>query len=346
MDQPIDLVLPWVDSNDPEWREQKKFYESQQAIIKEGNSEIRYQNWDNLQYVFRGIEKFMPWVNRVFFVTCGQKPDWLNEKCEKLVLIDHSDYIPPKYLPTFNSNVIEMNYFRIPELSENFILFNDDLFPVSPIEEEYYFLNDKPCAEAIETHFTLKGEMNIQMLYSAINNMVLINKYFDKKKVLKENWEKWLSPVYGERVKQNIELLYWQNFESFVYPHEAKPIKKSILAEIWNKEYDLMDKFSCNKFRSYSDFTQQLITIWQICSGEFVPHKFKGKFFETDLDNCYEIADIIKAQKVPILSLNESTVTDFEEVKNVITSALDSILPDRSMFEYEDEYGCNRKTNT
>lgn len=53
-------------------------------------------------------------------------------------MIKHEDFIPSKYLPTFNINTIEMNFFRIPELSENFIYFNDDTLPLQPIDEEYF----------------------------------------------------------------------------------------------------------------------------------------------------------------------------------------------------------------
>lgn len=33
--------------------------------------EERYRDWDNLQYWFRGVEKFAPWVRKIHFVTWG-----------------------------------------------------------------------------------------------------------------------------------------------------------------------------------------------------------------------------------------------------------------------------------
>lgn len=180
---PIDLVIPWVDGNDPTWRIEKSKYDKTNAV-----SDVRYESWDNLQYVFRGIEKHMPWVHKVFFITWGHLPDWLNTAYEKLRVVKHSDYIPDQYLPTFNSNVIEMNYFRIPDLSENYILFNDDLFPIRPIPEEYYFQDNLPCEEAVETHFVLEGDTGPerQMIYACVNNMVIINRNFDKQRVVDE----------------------------------------------------------------------------------------------------------------------------------------------------------------
>lgn len=328
--QPIDLILPWVDGNDPAWRAEKNKYDT-----KHKASDVRFQSWDNLQYVFRGIEKNMPWVHKVFLVTWGHIPKWLDTSCKKLTIVKHSDYIPAQYLPTFNSNVIEMNYFRISDLSENYILFNDDLFPLQPIPTEYYFRNDLPCEEAVETHFILKAEkgMDLQMTYACVNNMVLINKHFDKQEVVRKNHEKWFDPVYGERMEQNRNLAFWHHFESFVYPHEAMPMKKSVLKEIWEKEPEVLNEASNNRFRAYSDITQRLITMWQICSGNFVPHKFRGKLFLIDASNYQEAVGAIKDQTYPILSLNEMATEGFDTVKRAVNSALEEVFPRKSQFE-------------
>ena len=327
---PIDIILPWVDGNDPAWNEERKKYDTNHI-----HSNVRYQSWDNLQYVFRGIEKNMPWVHKVFFVTWGHLPKWLNTFHEKLRIIKHSDYIPEKYLPTFNSNVIEMNYFRIPDLSENYILFNDDLFPVQPIPKEYYFRDNMPCEEAVETHFILKADkgMDLQMNYACVNNMVLLNRNFDKQEVVKKNYEKWFDPVYGNRLEQNKNLQFWHNFESFVYPHEAMPMKKSVLKEIWEKEAEFLDQASQNRFRAYSDVTQRLVTMWQICSGNFIPHKYKGKMFLVDKESVKDAAKAIRSQAYPIISLNEVSSRGFDEIKRIIAEALESILPEKSGFE-------------
>lgn len=328
--RPIDLVLPWVDGSDPAWRAEKNKYDAGHTV-----SDVRFESWDNLQYVFRGIEKFMPWVHRVFFITWGHLPHWLDTSCERLRIVRHSDYIPARYLPTFNSNVIEMNYFRIAELGENFILFNDDLFPLQPIPESYYFQNDLPCEEAVETHFILKADkgMDLQMNYACVNNMVLLNRHFDKRQVVQANYDKWFAPVYGKRLEQNQNLQYWNHFESFVYPHEAMPMKKSVLREIWEKEPETLDQASRNRFRSYSDITQRLITMWQICSGNFVPHQYQGRLFLVDESNYQEAAAAVRERAYPIVSLNESATAGFDTIKEAVNEALESILPEKSGFE-------------
>lgn len=326
----IDLVLPWVDSSDPLWRAEKNKYDTECGV-----SDVRYESWDNLQYLFRGIETYMPWIHKVFFITWGHIPKWLNTTCDKLVVVKHEEYIPDDFLPTFNSNVIEMNYFRIEELSENFILFNDDLFVTQPMPETYYFRDNLPCEEAVETHFILKADkgMDLQMNYACVNNMVLLNRNFDKRNVIEHNRDKWFAPIYGERLQQNYNLEFWNNFESFVYPHEAMPMKKSVLREIWEKEPEALTTASRNRFRAYSDVTQRLITMWQICSGNFVPHKYRGKMFLIDEGNYQEAAAAISSRQYPIVSLNETGEGDFALIKAEINRALGQLFPKRSAFE-------------
>ena len=54
MNEKIDLVLPWVDGNDPDWCQERDSYFSGNAV-----EETRYEPWDNLQYIFRAIEENM-----------------------------------------------------------------------------------------------------------------------------------------------------------------------------------------------------------------------------------------------------------------------------------------------
>ena len=123
MENKIDFVMIWVDGGDIEWRKEKNKYAG--LPDDEINGEIRFRDWDNLKYWFRGVEKFAPWVNNVYFVTCGHYPKWLNLDCPKLKFVKHEDYIPKEYLPTFSANPIEINLHRIEGLSEKFVYFND-----------------------------------------------------------------------------------------------------------------------------------------------------------------------------------------------------------------------------
>ena len=140
---PIDIVVTWVDGSDPAWRAKKEKYTG--VKVCEGNTEVRYRDWDTLRYWFRGVEKYAPWVRYVWFVTDGQKPEWLNIDHPKLKWVKHSDFVPGEYLPTFNANTIEWNLHRIEGLAEQFVYFNDDVFMIRETKPEDFFVNSFPC---------------------------------------------------------------------------------------------------------------------------------------------------------------------------------------------------------
>ena len=123
----IDFVITWVDGSDENWQKKKRKY-----IEDKAGDEVHYRDWGLLRYLFRSIEKYAPWVHRVYLVTDGQTPEWLNTEHKKLVVTDHKDFIPAEYLPTFNSHTIELNLHRIRGLEEQFVYFNDDFLLTKP----------------------------------------------------------------------------------------------------------------------------------------------------------------------------------------------------------------------
>ena len=65
---PIDVVVLWVDGADEAWLREKACYTGESFSC---DNAARYRDWGNLKYLFRGIERFWPWVNKVFFITNG-----------------------------------------------------------------------------------------------------------------------------------------------------------------------------------------------------------------------------------------------------------------------------------
>lgn len=141
VDFPIDVVIPWVDGSDPQWRARKNALREKLDLPQDSNSsDVRYRDWNLLPYLFRGIEEYAPWVRKVFLITDHQVPSWLDQNCPKLQLIYHEDYIPQEYLPTFSSHTIELNLHRIADLSEHFIYMNDDTFIMNPVKPEFFLV--------------------------------------------------------------------------------------------------------------------------------------------------------------------------------------------------------------
>ena len=98
--QNIDFVITWVDGNDPEWQREKKARLGHMGIpASVDDRKERYRDWDNLQYWFRGVEKYAPWVRKIHFVTWGHHPKGLNTEHTKLNIVRHEEFIPEKIPP-------------------------------------------------------------------------------------------------------------------------------------------------------------------------------------------------------------------------------------------------------
>jgi len=143
MTEPIDIIIPWVNPNDETWRKDFLYWKERETGDKQDG---RFRDCNTLKYVLRSIDENCPWCRYVFLVLSGpsQIPSWLNVNCQKLKIVYHKDYIPAEYLPTFNTNVIEIFYSNIKELSENFILCNDDTFFCQKKESSFYFKDGLP----------------------------------------------------------------------------------------------------------------------------------------------------------------------------------------------------------
>lgn len=331
----IDVVILWVDPNDAKWQEEKRFYEKKEkddnTIID--NSNKRYRDFENLKYIFRGIDEFIPWVNKVFFVTCGQKPEWMNEKCEKLVLVNHSDFMPKEYLPTFNCNPIELNLHRIKDLSEHFIYFNDDTFILKPMREKDFFYRGLPCETAVLNTVTPSFTNIVSKIW--FNDWAIINKHFDKDKSIKENFFKWYNIKYGKEIFRTIMLNNWKHFLGFKFTHLPTSMLKSTYEEIWNLEPEELERTSKNRFRNEKDLSQYLIKDWQIAQGKFYPRSTKiGNVIELNDNNAEYVAKIIKKQEYKMICINDTDdIKDFEKTKQIINNSFEKILPEKSVFE-------------
>lgn len=337
---PIDIIVPWVDGSDSEWLSEKRKYDT--ASDKNcGNADIRFRDWDMMRFFFRGIEKNMPWVNKVFFVTWGHLPDFLNTENEKLVIVNHRDFIPEKYLPTFNSNVIELNYHRIKELSENFILFNDDIFVVDKLSPGQFFRNDFPC-DMLISNTLVNYDHNSYVWHIAFNNMGLINKYFPGGKNSLKHFSKWINPCYGGRNNiGNLSKMMCRRISGFYDAHFAVPHKKSTYEKIWQLEGDYLDNVCNNRFRSPMDLSHWLMRYWNLASGSFEPTNTKDfckyyEFGEND-EPVLEMCKAIRTKEHSLIVLNDtlpdSLADRFSDYKKMINDSFREILPDKCSYE-------------
>ena len=213
------MVFTYCDGTDP------KFIEEKNRFLKEkdkvNNKPIRYININEIVYSVRSVLKFMPWINMIYIITNKQIPPI--ELNPKVKIIDHTEIIPQKYLPTFNSDVIESFIHNIPELSEIFLYNNDDMMhtrnvDISDIIQEnklifrnYYrnwIITENTCEYLKRIHLTS------QLFKQSNPSIKLINNHhtkFLRKSTLKfveEKYPKLLHELRVNRVRGEIYIQY------------------------------------------------------------------------------------------------------------------------------------------
>lgn len=332
--QDIDFVITYLDGNDPQWQEEKKKYLPPQNADAGSN---RYRNWDNLRYLFRGIEKYAPWVRKIHFITCGHVPEWLDTSNKKLNIVKHGDYIPKEWLPTFSSRCIDMNLHRIEELSERFVYFNDDMFLLKPCDIKDFFYKGLPRDCAILEPPVLTKRKAAALYLAPIIGTAAINSHFSKNKVIGKDPFKWFNPAYGRFNISTLFLMPYKDFAGFRPMHLPYSYLKSSYKSVWKQEPELCEAASSHKFRCPDDANHLIFSYWQFVTGRFYPRNVKtGK-------NCYirskkdadKAAEAILHSSAKFMCLNDNIddPADAEYIIKRVNGALDKLLPDKSSFE-------------
>ncbi len=325
----IDFIIPWVDGSDPEWIEQRNHYSTSDDCMDAS----RFRDWGILKYWFRAVESYAPWVNRIFFITNGQIPSWLNIQHPKVRFVSHQDFIPAEYLPTFSSHTIELNLHRIPDLSEHFVYFNDDMFLNAPVTESDFFYKGLPKDIAVLTAFAPTSD-RCSYTHAVCNVMAFINRHFNKRKVVAENPQLWFTPIYGKKLLNNIYYSPTKVFSGLYNEHIPSPMLKSTFNKVWELEPKLLHNTCINKFRGIYDVNQYIMSYYQICSGAFYPRSIH-------FGTCYSIgqlrermhADILEG-KHPVICINDnSNVKDFVLEKELLSTVYQAKHPNKSSFE-------------
>lgn len=328
----IDFVIPWVNSADLQWQKKKQsFSNNKLEVTASSNGAERFRDYGTLKYLARSIEKNANWVHRVYIITDEQVPDWLDESAltqSNFRLIDHQDIIPESNLPCFNSNAIELSTLNIPNLADQFVIFNDDFLINSKTKPEDFFEKGLP------RDFRLYTDLKPYSDYDSIlfNNSLAIN-----------NWlkGKWLSKkglfhcAYG---LQNIKNFYHKYFEKrhsvsgYSFPHNAQAFLKSTFSEaqnIWSKEFAATRS---NNFRTPQDISILLVRDYQLEIGHFEVRR-------PSFSQYYTLNDIDKIEKEllehthPLICLNDADTHNYTAVTERLDTLLSQAYPDPASIE-------------
>ncbi len=250
-DFPIDVVFTWVNDKDPKWQEKYKRFKTVNVDShgQYATDEARFSNHNELYFSVKSVLTYLSWVNNIYIVTDEQYPEWVG-KYDNVIVVDHKDIIPEKYLPTFNSHVIEAHLHKIDSLSEHFIYFNDDVFVARELPKGHFFKS---------------------------NGIASI--FLSRKNIVEMKNRGVTTPTLSASIHAS-ELLKCTFGYEVLTPlvHTYVPLKKSMFEEVWRGYYNEIDGFLCNRFRTdfdlnlatflvpwFSYFKQQSIPARDIC---------------------------------------------------------------------------------
>lgn len=335
--QPIDFVIPWVDGSDPAWRSRKAEY---LGLPASDDREQRYRDWGLLPYWFRGVEKFAPWVAKIWFICDQEPPKWLNTNHPKLRIVRHEDYLPKEYRPAFSANPIELNLHRIPGISDRFVYFNDDTFLLKPVEETFFFRKGLPCDSAvmnpIPTDTIAKSGYGTKIFTYYQTAAEYLNRDFDFHSCVKRHPLKWLHPCYGPDVIRNMFLLAWPRFVGFAEDHHPNAFLKSTYEKAWMADFDILDATSRRHIRDDNDVNQWFLRVRQLAEGNFVPVKREKECTFSIHEDSEIMHKVIRTQGRIMICLNDNETLNEEEVVSLqkkLQNDFKRILPERSAFE-------------
>lgn len=291
----MDAVITYVNGADPVWQAEYEKY------VPSAGKAKRFRDWGTLKYLLRGIKTCMPFVENVFLVVSSesQLPAWVDSSQLRVIL--HSDIIPLEFLPVFNSCTIEMFLHRIPGLAEEFIYFNDDMFPLAACESTDFFRDGKGVIGM--SHQLFAGNMYKKQCRTSDR---MARKALGKKACL-----------------------------GFVRPqHICSPMLKSLSEKAFQAlEKDILA--TASRTRTPENPNQYLYLDYMYFCGKIVPERISNKHISQGVWPAEKIAEYILHPRTKMACINDVEMPEEKAalMQEQILNAFEQRFPDKSPFE-------------
>lgn len=313
--EPIDIVYLWVDGNDPDWRAIKNYYHAliyeEVDSVSDARTKNRFSDNEELRYSLRSVMKYAPFFNHIYIVTMNQRPKWLASH-PKITIIDHTEIFKSLAdLPTFNSQALESNLHRIPNLKEHFIYFNDDVFLGRPVTPYDFFTSN------------------------------------DEIKVLFEpSWSPSGPPIVGETTYR----IAWRNTNALLnarYKEEPRKrlchapfaLRKSYVEQSEREFPEVFASNSSHKFRSIDDYniTNGLLQYHWSYYGKMVVGEMSNRLANLRNDLFFEKTksrlEHVKAVRPHTFCIEDNMGDDCERTKELLHQFLEELYPEPAPWE-------------
>ena len=291
----MDVVITYVDGLDPLW--QKDYEEHTNIPILEK----RFRDWGTLRYLMRGVAVNMPFIRKVHLVVASdsQVPKWVNRNEVNVVL--HKDIIPEKFLPTFNCNPIELHLHRIKDLDEQYVYFNDDVFPLKKCEPTDFFVDGK-------------GQLGM------CRHLLSIDMF---KKICRN------SDVMARRALGMKPSLF------FLRPqHVCTPMIKSECEALYESVKDELHA-SITMTRTAKNVSQYVFLNYMYLNGTLQNNRLSKRHFSLGITSTEKLRKFIINPTKTFTCINDVQLSHerFEELRKVLIDAFETLLPNKSKYE-------------
>ena len=225
----IDAVITWVDGSEPNYKIKLEENLKNKKIINR-----QYTQANEIDFCVASIIKFAPFVRKIFIVTDKQKPKFSGIRhmvsLEKIEIIDHEEIFRDNLdcMPSFNIRSIDALLFKVKNLSDKFIYFNDDMFLIKETTKEDWFKDNK----AVLTGSWAKtyNKQLIKTISHKIKNLLNIRPSFNA----------------AQSKAANIVGFHNRYFKSF---HCGRPQIKSVIKDFYDKNPQRLTNQIRYKFR-------------------------------------------------------------------------------------------------
>ena len=292
----MDIVITYVNGLDPVWQRDYEQYTNQPVLEK------RFRDWGTLRYLFRGIAENMPFIRKVHLVVSheSQVPEWVNRDEVHIVL--HKDIIPAEYLPTFNCNPIEMHLHRIEDLDEEYLYFNDDMFPMRQCQPTDFFRNGQ-------------GVLGMSRHLFA----------WDMFKSICRNSDRLACKALG--LKPSITFLRPQ--------HICSPMLKSVCEELYGKVTEEIAKTSSSRTRTAEDLNQYLFLDYMYLKGLLINKRHSKKHFSVGIVTGEKLRNFVTKPSHKLVCVNDVQLSEerYIELRKALLEAFEERFPQKSKYE-------------
>ena len=258
----------------------------------------RFRTYGVLDLQIKLIRKYMPYINNIFVVVSSedQIPDEFDMSLCKFIY--HNQIIPEEFLPLFNSCSIEMFIHRIPDLSEEFVYFNDDMFVINDLPKEVFFKDGKPCLD-FEIHDlpTYKWDHTCKM--HAFNSLQINAKQFG---------------VEGDYEDKLIE-----------FAHVGRPLLKSSCDDVYKLYHDQIIA-SLSILRQQNNMNTNLFNCYEIVRGNYIEAHYNSVYYMND--NIDIVLDCLNKKRVQLMCVNDTVWSLFDTFKEHFRKGLEANLND------------------